>query len=206
MRLLILVALLSGCHARFRAVAPSLTGVRAQAFTSVPPHVMLGQLRQPDLLTTAVNAYQGFQEERVAARLRDVVDVAGVNEVLVKGCAEALGDGPPFPYSDAPDAPATVQIEVVNYGLEVPEIGYRGTFNYDLRVRMYLDNGRQIYRSRIGCSSAAGAPPEIASALGVVNNVGQIGRMTDAQIQGAFEKVAEWCAWEVVRKLRRDAR
>lgn len=202
---------LTGCHATFRRHAPQIDSMRVQAFATTAPHVRLGRLQDPGLFSAAVDAYQGSQELRAERRLREAVEIGKINDALVSGVREALGDGPPFPYTDDPAAEATLQVEVLNYGLEVPFIGAQGTFEYDLRLRMYFEDPttsgipKRVYSARVNCNSAAGAPTEVSLAFGTVNNVRQVEQMNEDEIQDAFEVVAEWCAWEVVRKMRRHA-
>lgn len=200
--LLVVSALLVGCHSTFRRALPDIQTVNAQAFTTTPPHARLGRINDPTLLSAPINSYQGIQEARVEQRLRDALEPTGVTGSLVSGFGDALGSGPPFAFTTRDDADATVQIEVLSYGMEVPWLGAQGVFEYRLRVRAYRSDGRRIYSARATCSNAVGAPRDVAAAFGTVNNTQQLERMSDAQVQSAFDKVAEWCGWEVVRKMR----
>ena len=199
------MSLFGGCHTTFRHNAPTIDTLNAQAFTTTAPHVNLGNLYQNDLISMAVNTYQGVQENRAERRIRDGLRPEGVTTALTTSFGDALGSGPPFAYTSQPTADATLQMEVLSYGMEVPYIGAQGIFEYRIRVRAYRADGRQVYKARVSCSNAAGAPRDVSVAFGTVNNVRQLEEMSDAQIQTAFDKVAEWCAWEVVRKMRKHA-
>lgn len=201
-----LTLLLSGCHATFKRNVGSINTVNAQSFTTAPPHVNLGNLYQNDIISLAVNTYQTLQENRAERRIREGLNPEGVTTALTSSFGDALGNGPPFGYTNGNTADATVQMEIQSYGMEVPYIGAQGVFEYRIRVRAYRADGRSIYKARTTCSNAAGAPRDVAVAFGTVNNVRQLEQMSDAQIQGAFDKVAEWCAWEVVRKMRKHGR
>ena len=196
---------LMGCHTAFKKQLPNVQVVNAQAFTTTAPHVTLGNLYEDDLISRTVNTYQGIQRSRAEQRIREGLRPDGVATALVASFGDALGSGPPFSYSSASSAPATIQMEIQSYGMEVPYIGAQGIFEFQIRVRGYLANGQAFYRSRVSCSNAGGAPRDVSVAFGTVNNVHQLEVMSDAEIQAAFDKVAEWCGWEVVRKMRRHA-
>jgi len=204
-RLTAIALLMTGCHTTYRRALGELDTVNAQAFTTSAPTVNLGSLYEDDLVAMTVNTYQGVQENRAERRIREALRPEGVTTALVSSFGDALGSGPPLQYTTSPTSDATIQLEVTHYGMEVPFLGAQGTFDYRIRVRGYREDGRPFYRTRVNCSNAAGAPRDVSVAFGTVNNVRQLEQMSDAQIQSAFEKVAEWCAWEVVRKMRKHA-
>lgn len=210
-RLLPLLALplTLGCHAKFKKHAPTLGQVDAQVLINSGPSVYLGRMDSGDSLVAnivdlAVNVSQAINEVEVADRIVNAVDLQSTNDAMERGFAKTLGDGPPFAYVLA-DAPAIVQMEIVDWGMTAPFIGAQAQFDYGVRVRIYKDDGERVYSSRTTCSTSAGAPPAVSRALGLVSNIKQIEQMSDADIQAAFDAVGEWCGQEVVRKMRKHA-
>lgn len=217
----LLVLLAPGCHAKFKKEAPTLGSVRTQIVTSGVPYVSLGHMGNPvsdgntnttsaaevlgALAATAVNINQDIQGAKLAQRIAGAVQITSVNQAFNQGVARTLGSGPPFAYSDDKSAPATLQIEVLSYGLNVPYIGAPGEFTYDLRVRIYKQNGDRVYRARHSCAVGAGTPGIAESVLGVVNNIQEVKEMTDAQINDSFAAMADYCATTFVVKMRRHA-
>jgi hypothetical protein len=195
-----------GCHPALKANVGAIDDARIQVFSQRPPEVTLGRLyTDVGLVNTAVNMMQGFQEVQAEQRIQRAVNPSALGVSLEKGIADQLGAGPPFAYSTSPNADATIQLEVVRYGLDVPQIGARGLLRYDLRVRGYLEDGERFWTTHVRCANLAGSPNEVSMAFGMVNNAGQLERMTDDELQRAFETVAQWCGTELVRKLRRQA-
>lgn len=207
--LLLLLPLALGCHAKFKKNAPTIGQVDAQVLINSGPSVYLGRLNSGDSLVAnivdlAVNVSQVINEVEVADRIVNAVDLQSTNEAMERGFAKTLGDGPPFAYVLA-DAPATVQMEIVDWGMTAPFLGAQAQFDYTVRVRIYKADGERVYSARSTCSTSAGAPPAVSRALGLVSNIKQIEQMSDADIQGAFDVVGEWCGQEVVRKMRKHA-
>ncbi len=206
--------LLPGCHAKFKKYAPTLGEVRVQAIVTGYPYVHLGRVAPPPdpehaplaaVATDVVNVVQGVRETEQTARIARAVDLLAVNEALVAGFAETLGSGPPFGFSPADQGGNLMQIEVRSWGLMVPYLGAPGEFTYDLRVRIYTEDGERVYSSSTTCTAGAGQPDAAAVVLGVVNNVAQLERMSDAEITFAFSQIAHWCGVELVRKIRAHA-
>lgn len=208
--LLLGTAVLGGCHAKFKKEAPNLGAVRTQVIITGGPYVQLGMVDNAtgntaaDVLATGVNLYQGVKGLEVSSRIQEAVDVDKVNYAFQEGIAETLRQGPPFAYTDDPNAPV-LQLELESYGLYVPYLGAPGEFTYDMRVRIYKQDGDRVYKSRVDCSTGAGAPEDVAVVLGTVNNVKQIKEMTDEQIQQSFDAIAKWCGAQLVAKMRKHA-
>lgn len=206
---LLALVLLAGCHAKFKKYAPTLGQVSVQTVTTGMPYVNLGKASGGDttaenVAATVVNVVQAAKEVDQTRRLAQAVRIQDVNAALEAGFAETLGGGPPFALVSH-EAPARVQLEVLDYGLNVPFIGAPGEFTYTVRVRIYTAGGERVYSSRSTCSTAAGAPTGLASALGVVNNVRQLKDLTDEQINEAFTGTAHWCGSLIVTRMRKHA-
>jgi hypothetical protein len=153
----------------------------------------------------AINVVQEVRSIDQADRIARAVDPEAVNRALVDGIAATLGAGPPFAFTDGPTPPATLQVEVLSYGLTVPYLGAPGQFTYTARVRLYKANGDRIYKKRLTCTAGVGNPSAPAVVLGAVDNVRQLNHMTDEQIHQAFEAIARYCGQELVVKLRKHA-
>jgi hypothetical protein len=205
------VALLGpGCHAKFKKYAPTLGEVRLQTVTTGAPYVSLGKVYTDndsliDLVGTAVNVVQTVKEIDQSDRIARAVDIQKVNAALQAGVQETLGSGPPFAWTDKAQAPAVLQLEILDYGLAVPGLGARGVFTYSMKARIYKADGDRVYSYSMTCDSAAGMPDSVAAALGVVNNVKQLNEMSNAQIQEAFDAMAHWCGSAFVVKMRKHA-
>ena len=134
------LALLGGCHAKFKNHAGSLGAVHPQVLSAGGPYVQLGMIHDDSLLAAVVNVVQTINAGDVALRLADAVEIGGVNAEFQRGLQEALGNGPPFAYSEDPSTPV-LQVEVLSYGLDVPALGASGLFTYNLRIRIYDQTG-----------------------------------------------------------------
>lgn len=207
----LLPLLLAGCHAKFKREAPTLGEVRTQVVTTGGPYVELGQLAVAtdnplaNLAIAAVNISQEVKGANLAGRIAGAVDIESINRSFNDGIAQTLQAGPPFAYTDSPEANATMQVEVLSYGLYVPSLGAPGVFTYDIRVRIYKKDGDRVYTTRHQCEIGAGTPDVTEAVLGVVNNVREIDEMSDAEINQAFATMAAWCGQTFVVKMRRHA-
>jgi hypothetical protein len=147
---------------------------------------------------------QGVRSVKAAERLSEAVDIDGVNRSFQKGLRTALGDGPPFGMSKDDDA-ALLQVEVVGYGLSAPVMGSPGTLHYDLKVSIYLPDGKKVYKTRQSCHVVFCDASGLSVSLGTVDNVKQLEQMSDADIQGAFASSASTCGQELVMRMRQHA-
>lgn len=207
----LVLPLATGCHAKFKKEAPTLGEVRVQMVTTGGPYVQLGQVDVPQensllaVAAVAVNVAQAVRGADVAQRIEKAVNVDDVNLAFDEGVAATLDAGPPFAWTDRKDANATMQVEVLSYGLMVPYLGAPGVFTYDLRVRIYKKDGDRVYTTHHDCAVGAGTPGVGEVVLGVVDNVREIDKMSDAEINDAFATMARWCAQSFVVKMRRHA-
>lgn len=200
---MLVVGLFSGCHARFKRAAPDLERVRVQVLSEQRPTVDTG-LSAGGEVAAIVSIVQGVALSGIEDKLLRAVDIAEVNAALEIGLDEALAGGPPFEITDRKKAPL-LQIEVVDYGMEVPEVGVQGRFNYDLKVRLYDRSGRRIYATRVGCDVPVGDPKGVSKAFGTVNNAKQVDEMRRKELQAAFEEAALMCGNELAAKMRKHA-
>lgn len=213
---LVLLALMAGgCHAKFKREAPTLGSVRTQVITTGGPVVQLGHVPMvgddsplgtlANIAAVAVNISQEIKAGDVAGRIGNAVRTEDVNHAFNDGVAQTLQGGPPFAYTDDPNAPATLQVEVLSYGLSVPYLGAPGVFTYDLKVRIYKKDGDRVYKASHACEIGAGTPGVTESVLGVVNNVKEIKEMSDEEINSAFATMSAYCAQTFVIKMRKHA-
>lgn len=215
--LVAVVVLASGCHAKFKKEAPTLGAVDVQVITNGGPYVELGKMGNPlagqggaleafgAIASTAVNIAQEVEGINQTERIANAVQISEVNRVFDAGIARTLDDGPPFAYTADSGAPATLQLEVLSYGLYVPWLGAPGTFTYTLRARIYKSNGDRVYSSSLTCEAGMGMASPVEQVLSVVNNVEQIEQMSDAEIQESFLSIADWCADLFVTRMRKHA-
>lgn len=213
------VALLAvGCNAKFKKAAPFIDTVAVETVTTGGPYVDLGNIYVvPDagdegvnaliaVAATAVNITQDIKSIDQTQRIAEAVDINMVNDSMAEGLAHTLKNGPPFAYvGPGGDADALLQIEVLEYGLNVPSLGAPGQFTYTVRARVFDNNGQQVYRKNMTCSVGAGAPDAAAVAFGVVNNVKQLEEMTNEEVNEAFDNMAYYCGQQFALRMRRHA-
>jgi hypothetical protein len=200
---LMVVALSTGCHPRYKKYVSSIEDVRPQVLVTTGPSVNLGGASGDSVLAAAVNVVQGIRSIDAANRLAGAVDIHGVDKAFKAGLRKALGDGPPFGTTDDPKG-SLLQVEVVDYGLESPMMGVAGVFNYDLHVEIYLANGKKVYNGHQECKIGFGDASALSQVLGTVDNVKQLDQMSDAEIQQTFENAAVLCGQDLVMKLRKQ--
>ncbi len=210
-------AMIGGCHARFKKAVPTIDDINVQVVTTGGPYVELGKVwgtpetNNPtanllmDIAAVAVNVSQEIKAIDQTTRIYNAVDIQGVNSAMTEGLGHTLGGGPPFAYSSASDTDATLQLEVLSYGLYVPYIGAPGEFTYTVRARMYRDNGERVYKKTLTCEVGAGDPEAGEMVLGVVNNIRELNEMSDDEINSAFADMAYYCGTKFVVKMRRHA-
>lgn len=208
MRLPLLVPLLltlTACHAKFKKYAPTLGSVKVQVLTTGGPFVELGKVDNSNgsLVGGIVNVVQTVKSADLVPRIEAAVQVPQVNGALQDGLITTLGSGPPF--GSAPDAAPLLQLEVESYGLYVPYLGAPGQFTYTALATVYTGDGKRIYHHRLTCSTGVGDPSTAAVVLGTVNNVRQIDKMTDPEINQAFVDTARWCGQLFVTQMRKHA-
>lgn len=198
--LMITSTLLGGCHAKFKKHAPELGAVRPQVVPiAAGPSVVVGSSGN-----AVVDVVSGVRAIDVAEKLSRQVDVNKVNEAFQAGLAETLGKGPPFGLTDKPKAPV-LQVEVVNYGLTIPQMGGAGFFTYDLRVRIYDVDGERVYSTSTSCQVPVDGANAISEVLGMRDNLGNVMEMRKKEIQAAFDAAGDQCGRELVALMRRHA-
>ncbi|MEL6345373.1 MAG: hypothetical protein AAFV53_19860 [Myxococcota bacterium] len=208
----------TGCHGKFKRAAPYLDTATVQTVTTGGPYVDLGNIyvvpgtgsEQGDLLVsiaaTAVNISQDVKSINQTERIAQAVDLNGINTSMTEGLAHGLAGGPPFAYvGPGGEADATLQMEVLSYGLFVPALGAPGEFTYSVRASVFDNSGDRVYRNTMTCTVGAGNPDAAAVVFGVVNNVKQLERMTDDEINEAFDNMAYYCGQQFAVTMRRHA-
>lgn len=202
---LVTLALLGGCHARFKKHVDQIDLVRPQILVSGGPMVEMGGAdTESDVVDAVVGVVQGVRGIQAAERIAGAVKIDKVNRGFVRGLTKALGDGPPFGTTPEQGGPL-LQVEVLGYGLVVPVMGMPGYFTYDTRVEIYLKNGDKVYKTRHTCSVPFGDAMPISVATGTVDNVKQLEQMSDAEIQDVFEEASRACGEDLVVKMRDHA-
>ena len=195
---------MSACHAKFKKHAPIIKRAYVDVDTLGPPQVSLGQSDGDSLGAAAINIMQAVKGSAVARDIAAAVDTEKMNARFEAVFVEQLGDGPPFAASQN-DKGSLVAVEVLSWGMSVPQIGMQGTFDYSVRVRVYMPDGKRVYTNRESCSVLVGNPEAFATAVGAVNNKKQIDEMSKKGIRQAFHDAARDCAVVVVNKMRQHA-
>jgi hypothetical protein len=211
--MLVLFLALLGCHAKFKKHAPTLGQVRVQIVNAGGPYVTLGKVYAGEhappvaqLAALAVNVAQTVNEIEVARDFAQRVDPRPLSDTMTQGLLETIQNGPPFALTTDPQVKNTLQIEVLRYGLYVPYLGAPGQFTFDVEARLYRgDNGDRVYSTALSCDTAAGEPSTAAVVLGAVNNVRELDKMSDEQLQATFNDMAYYCGTYFATRMRRHA-
>jgi hypothetical protein len=207
--LLMVLALVGGCHSRFKKHAPTVGAVRVEAITMRGPNVNLG--RSPvsggGLIGAAAAAYditQMVREGNIASHIAGKVDSAQVNAAFVQGFREGLGDGPPFGTTEGEGG--LLQFELVDWGLEMYGFASPGVYNYEVIVRGFRPDGKKMYRTSFQCFADAGTAgwAERNPFIGQ-NDPNAIKNIPAEQIQGIFDATAYDCGKQFVAVVRRHA-
>jgi len=191
----------SGCHAKFKKNASLLGDVQPQVVVAGGPTALLqgGDASASGVVVTAV---QIFRASKARDRLQEAVDVDHVSNAFVAGLDDGLSSGIPFGLTGAQDAPV-LQVEVISWGLEAPQMGRQGALTYRLRIRAYDRDARRVYATRHDCAVGFGDAPGISHALGTVDNVKQLNKLSNAELQQIYEAGARACGEQLAVRIRR---
>ncbi|MEN0063840.1 MAG: hypothetical protein AAGA48_16935 [Myxococcota bacterium] len=210
-----------GCHGRFKRNVGSIDDVQLQLLTTsgasavLPRSYYVGD-PTPDsdaevaanvvgsVASGVFNVVQGVKEAQLREKIGRV-DIGRSNDAMLNSLASTLGGGPPFAVRGRNDSGNLLQLELVEWGLQVPSLGVQGSFTYKVRAKLFTEAGRKVYKSRLRCNIAAGDPSAVAQGLLVVNNAKQIKKMSDAELQDAFDAMAEYCGGVFVARMRQHA-
>ncbi|MEO0601028.1 MAG: hypothetical protein AAF211_06305 [Myxococcota bacterium] len=215
------LVMFSGCHARFKRNVGSVDDVQLQVLALNGPSAALGRAYfvgdpTPDsdgeqaanvigaVAAGVFNVVQGVKEAEIRNKIAQI-DVQRSNDAMLNGVAKTLGSGPPFEARGRGDSDNLLQLELVEWGLQVPAVGVPGSFDYVVRARIYNGDGRRIYKSRLRCQIEAGDPSPVSQALLLVNNAKQVKRMSIDELQASFDTLAEFCGGVFVSRMRRHA-
>lgn len=196
---------ITGCHARYKRLAPSIDAVRTEVAVNNGPTVTLPYVQgvsQDDPIAAVVNITQAVRSVNTAAHLGRKVDPDQVNDVFQQQFAMELAA---TPFRHDPGAGDVLRFELVDWGLEVPTVNSPGVFNYRLRVRGYRADGSKFYRGSVNCVMDAGTSGWIEMTPFGDNNPNRIKNLTAAEVQEIFDATAADCAGWTVDQLRRQA-
>jgi hypothetical protein len=214
-----LFLILLACHGPFRKDAADLHQVRVQVTMSGEPDVDLGKFDQQNqgpvsrvpqsgnaMDAQAMNADQTADEVDLERALAHRVAPHPLTEKMTQGLLDGMKDGRPFALTTDPQVKHTLQIDVTSYGLHVPYIGAPGEFVFDVRARLTRgDTGKVVYSTSLRCDTDAGNPPASARAIDAVDHVREIERMSDEELQGAFNEMAYYCGTVFANRMRKHA-
>ncbi len=220
--LLALAGIVAGCHAKFKREVRTIDDAQLTILTQAGASASLGRAayvgdptpeskeeRTANLVgavaTGVFNTVQAVKEIDIMRRINQTVDIEKVNSAMLASLAASLGDGPPFAAVPSGRSENLLQLEVIRWGLQVPAVGVPGSFDYEVRARMYKGDGERIYSSRLTCQIQAGTPNVASEALLLVNNAKQVKQMSDEELQSAFEAMASYCGGVFVARMRRHA-
>ena len=216
----ILLLALLGCHAAFRKEAAELHQVRVQVTMSGEPDVDLGKFDQQNqgpvsrvpqnsenmMDAQAMDAEQTADEVEIEAHLAQRVAPQPLSEKMTQGLLDTMQSGPPFALTANPQVKNTLQIDVTSYGLSVPYMGAPGEFVFDVRARLTRgDTGKLLYSTTLRCDTEAGDPAASAVALDAVDHLREIERMSNDELQTAFNEMAYYCGTYFAKRMQKHA-
>ena len=215
----ILLLALFGCHAALHKEARDLHQVRVQVTVSGEPDVDLGKFDQQNqgpvsrvpssgnaMDAQAMNAEQTADEIDLERALAHRVATPPLTEKMTQGMLDTMKSGLPFELTTDPTVKHTLQIDVTSYGLSVPYIGAAGEFVFDVRARLTRgDTGKVVYSTSLRCDTQAGDPAASAVAIEAVDHVREIERMSDEELQGAFNDMAYYCGTVFAKRMQKHA-
>ena len=206
MRLLVLLALATGCHAKFAKVAPELDTSTLTFQFNGPPVVSLGTTSDDGLIGAIANTVQSVRSADQSLRIQQAIQPEDVEAALHAGVTRGLSNGKPFRIVDEDSADAISRINVRRYGMFVDNIGDPGRFDFVAKLRVYGKDRRRVYGKRLRCSAGVGSPDLGAQVLQVVNNVKQLKSMSDEQINQTFVDIAAYCGSRFTQKMQKHSR
>jgi hypothetical protein len=215
----VLLQALLACHGPFRKNAADLHQVRVQVTMSGEPDVDLGKFDQQNpgpvsrtpqagnmTDAQAMDAEQTANEIDLERALSHRVAPHPLTENMTQGLLDTMKSGPPFELTTDPQVKHTLQIDVTSYGLHVPYIGAPGEFVFDVRARLVRgDTGKVVYSTSLRCDTEAGDPAASAVAIEAVDHMREIERMSDAELQGAFNDMAYYCGTYFAKRMQKHA-
>ena len=196
----ILLLAVFGCHAALNKSAADLHEVRVQVTMSGEPDVDLGNFDQNNkgpvsqtpssanaMDAQAMNAERTADEVDLERALAHRVATPPLTERMTQGMLDTMKSGVPFELTTDPSVKHTLQIDVTSYGLHVPYMGAPGEFVFDVKARLTRgDTGKVVYSTSLRCDTEAGDPAASAVAIEAVDHMREIERMSDEELQGAF--------------------
>jgi len=196
---LLTLAVLGGCHARFKKHVGSIKHVRAEMVGFGDPTVNLGYVNDDSLVAAAVNIGQAVKSEGLTQRVGKAVRPDAVADAFVVSLDESMKKRP-FEVRDT--SRHTLQIEMLHYGIDVPGLGNPGALNYVLRTQLYKGNGKKVYKASHTCSLSFAQFKPVSVTLGTTNNAKAIKELKNKEIRALFEEGAAACADLVVARIR----
>lgn len=212
-KLLIIAVALSAtaCHARFKKFARSADMVEIKAIVSSTATVNLSESGgnatgtfAEAVMDTAVGAAAQVSSVKVRERLQAALQPQQVQTMVHDGAVTLLGDGPPFASGGEP-IDGTIQIEVVNYGIQ--QSGGGPSFFANYRIRGYrAGDGKTIYKTSASCADRAFYTPNTpGNLLGTTATIAHLNGLTDEELGKTLEAVLQRCTGQVIAKMRKHA-
>lgn len=155
-----------------------------------------------DPVTDAYNLDLWIKENQLEQIISGKVDQDELSSAFQYGVRETLGpDGPPFAAVD--EATHALDIQVVDWGLQVIGWASPAVFSYKVHVLGLGPNGKNFYRANFRCWGDAGPIRWLqASVTGGTKAVEQLDPLV---VQASFERAANLCGQQFAQRLREHA-
>ena len=207
---------LTGCHARYKQLAPRIGGVRPAVSVPGAPSLHLGQAAVPevgsgnpveDVVDAAVAVGTLAQAPKANGVLRRAVSPEAVAEALEASLLDAPLAGA-LPHAIKPDGKHVMQVTVTDYGVDVS--GGVPTFFTSVSVRIDRKrDGKRVYRATTTCSEPITDMPSVPLAtvqkFQSLQGLGEVAALTPDELNAIAMAGIDRCGQRVVERMVRHA-
>ena len=207
---------LTGCHARYKKMAPRIGGVRPAVSVQGAPSLRLGQAAVPeagsgslaeDVVDVAVAVGTLAQAPKANGVLRRAVSPEAVAQAL----EASLLDSPlasALPHTIGPDGKHVMQVTVTDYGVDVSS----GVPTFFTSVSVRIDrkrDGERVYRASTTCSEPLTdmhtVPLATVQKFQSLQGLGEVAALEPEELAAVAMVGVERCGQQVVERMIRHA-
>jgi hypothetical protein len=207
---------LTGCHARYKKMAPRIGSVRPVVATPSAPSLNLGSAVAPsvgtgtvvgDVVEVVVAAGAVTQGPKAHAKLRRAVKPDDVAAALQAALMEAPGEAA-VPHAIGSNGKHVMRVEVTDYGIDVSSGAPEFFTSVSVRIDRKRD-GKRIYRASTTCTESIGSMPNIpisaVEKLQTLQGLAEVTSLTNKELRAIAMNGIERCGERVVERMVRHA-
>lgn len=211
---LALVAL-TGCHARYKKLAPSIGSVRPTVAQPGAPTLSLGSAATPevsgDVIEDVVDAAVAVGTITQAPKAQGVLRRAIQPEEVAAALEASLMQSPmeaALPHKIGPNGKHVMQVRVNDYGVDVS--GGAPVFFTSVSVRIDRKrDGKRVYRATTTCTEPLTDMPDIPLAtvqkFQALQGLSEVAALTPEELEAIALTGIERCGQRVVERMARHA-